>query len=113
MGLLCLIVALIFSLGAHAADHDQSMEPHNWISQYKNGHGQGCCHATDIHPISLQKAYAAKLGSKVKIKVHQSGDSGNYVADLNVIITAIHPSHDPHGRAWITRYGCLFIPAGS
>lgn len=93
--------------------------PYDWIKKYSapSQHvrdaitGQkedwnskiGCCGKVDAVVIPLEEATAAHLGSEIRAKFPDG-------SDLYVTITAIYGTEDPEGKAWLTRYGCLFLP---
>jgi hypothetical protein len=92
------LVALFFSLPAWA--HGEWA----WIQQYNTPNGMSCCDRRDATPIAHEVANEARVGSEV-VAPFPNGP-------IIVKVLIIHPTRDPKGRAWITKYGCLFRHQG-
>lgn len=58
------------------------------------------CHWRDAVPINHADANAAKVGG---LMIGPFGNGAEWVR-----IKSIYATQDKQGRAWITRYGCLF-----
>ena len=72
-----------------------------WMEPYRNGAGTKCCGPEDVAFVPQWVAGPAEVGSEI------FADFGHH--DLvKIVVSAVHPTEDPHGRAWITLYGCLF-----
>ncbi len=75
-------------------------EPYEWIMGYETALGQSCCDPTDSVVISHEVASASMVGSKIPVEFNGVPQ----VIEVNIV----HATEDHHGRAWLTRYGCLF-----
>ena len=71
-----------------------------WIMDYESASGQSCCDPEDVVSISHEVAAPAVVGSKILVEFKG--------VPVEIEVNIVHPTEDHHGRAWITRYGCLF-----
>lgn len=72
--------------------------------QYNTPNGMSCCDERDATVIPHEIANEAKVGSDVVAHFPHG--------PIIVRIQIIHPTRDPKGRAWVTKYGCLFRWSG-
>ena len=95
-----LLPAIAVAMVVTISDDHRKYPPHSWISKHTNGFGMNCCDPRDVKIIPYDLALRLHVGDKY-VGMFPSGSR-------NVQISAIHPSQDRF--AYITAYGCVFIP---
>lgn len=98
--LLPALAALVAAFSCPAQAHDQWA----WIDQFYNSRGVNCCDERDAARLSRAVAQSAHVGSVITAPFPDG--------PLPVTVNRIHPTQDPDGAPWITKWGCLFRGAG-
>ena len=96
--MLVVVFLLLFTSPAYA--HGQWA----WIQDYNTPNGMSCCDERDAVVIPHEVAAEARVGSDVVAPFP--------FGPIIVKVKIIHPTRDPKGRAWVTKYGCLFRWSG-
>lgn len=91
-----LIFLILLLRPMDAAGHGE----YAWIMDHKSSYGASCCGPKDAVSIPHEVAAPLEVGSRVTVEFHG--------LTVDVVVNTIYPTEDPEGRAWITRYGCLF-----
>ena len=103
LGTLALALLLLAGLPTEVAGaHGKQL----WMEPYRNSAGTKCCGPEDAAFVPHWVAGPAEVGSTI------SANFGDGRGEVRVAVSAIYPTEDPHGKAWITRYGCLFKSFG-
>lgn len=94
------ILALIgLAMPAHSHGH------WNWVMDFRNAEGKGCCHPEDVVPVARAVALQATVGSVIEAEFPNGEEA--------ITVQVIYATQDAHGRPLITKFGCLFtIPGG-
>lgn len=92
--ILIFLVLLLHSMDA--AGHGE----YAWIMDHESAYGASCCGPTDAVVIPHEVAAPLEVGSRIAVEFHG--------LIVEVVVNVVRPTEDPEGRAWITRYGCLF-----
>ena len=91
-----LILLVLLLRPMDAAGHGE----YAWIMDHQSSYGASCCGPKDAVVVTHEVAGSLEVGSRVTVEFHG--------LTVEVLVNAIYPTEDPEGRAWITRYGCLF-----
>ena len=98
---------LALAVGLMVALNCTPVYPHGewaWIQKYNNNVGYNCCTKLDATVVPHEVANSAQVGSVIMADFP--------VGPTPVTVNKIYPTEDPRGRAWITKYGCLFRWSG-
>jgi hypothetical protein len=102
------IAILLIGFPAQAVNHKLHKaakgSPHEWIQKHNITRGRNaglnCCDERDISVIPHSLANSAAVGSVLTWEF----PTGRY----NVVVQNIYETKDAKGRAFLTRWGCLF-----
>lgn len=93
-------LACLLTLPTAALSHGEQ----GWVMKYVNAENINCCHEIDTAEVSQEDAAAARVGSEM-LAVFPTGPD---IVRVNII----HATEDKDGRAFVTKYGCLFRQFG-
>lgn len=91
-----LILLVLLLRPMDAAGHGE----YAWIMNHQSTYGASCCGPKDAVVIPHEVAAPLEVGSRIVVEFHG--------LTVEVVVNVVRPTEDPDGRAWITRYGCLF-----
>ena len=102
---MAMVVMVVISVYILQPEVVRAHGEYNWIMEYESAWGQSCCDPEDVVTIPHEVAGPAGIGSRILVEFNG--------VPVEIVVNVVHPTEDHHGRAWITRYGCLFKMFGA